>query len=671
MSSPSNTIAEHTFSELPDIRIPLSDGRRLAARIWLPDTAETEPVPAILEYLPYRKRDGTADRDESTYPVFAKAGYAGIRVDIAGHGESDGRFDDEYSAQELADGVEVIHWIAGRPWCNGNVGMMGISWGGFNALQLGAIHPEPLKAVISLNSVVDRYNDDIHYRNGCQLNSNFGWASVMLCYASRAPDPALRSDWRSVWLDRLETLPWLLPTWLSHQRRDSYWQHGSICEDFAGYRMPTLIIGGWADLYKNAPVELLSQANPETAVVAINGPWIHKYPHFARPHPRLDFHREALQWWDRWLKNRPPIEYPPRYRAFVSENTRVQKRRETEFGRWVGIDSWPPADTRWSTLFASIDHRLVDKRPPATHMQINSSQDCGISCGEIFTRQTEGELPGDQRIDNAGSLCFSTAPLPDALEILGAPVFDADVAINQPYGNLIVRLLDIHPDGMAHRISWGVLNLAHRHGFDSPSPMQAGRAEPVHIQLDQCAYRLLPGHRLGLAISTAYWPAVLPPPFDVTATISIGTCRIAVPRRPGGDTVAVPTPSDPEPLPHYPQLTQADCRRFAEYDMQNRTTRYHVLDDTGMTRHPENGIASRHVRDEVWTIEPGDPLSSKAECRHEFWLIRDGTELRTLTRTSMTVDETHYYLDARLAAFENDDQIFERQWQDTIKRDFT
>lgn len=193
--------SENTF-------ITLSDGRRLSARIWMPDGADRHPVPAILEYLPYRKRDGTAPRDESTYPVFAAAGYAGVRVDISGTGESDGDFDDEYSPRELSDGEEVIAWIAAQPWCTGAVGMMGISWGGFNSLQIAALDPPALKAVIAIGTTVDRYNDDVHCKNGCLLYSNFWWSSVMLCYASRPPDPALVGQtWRDLWMHRLNTQP--------------------------------------------------------------------------------------------------------------------------------------------------------------------------------------------------------------------------------------------------------------------------------------------------------------------------------------------------------------------------------------------------------------------------------------------------------------------------------
>jgi len=124
-------VIEHTL-------IPLKDGTALAARIWLPGDAEQNPVPAILEYLPYRKRDGTYERDALTHPYLAGHGYAGVRVDLRGSGESTGLLFDEYAKQEQDDGVEVIAWLAAQPWCNGSVGMMGISWGGFNGLQIAA-----------------------------------------------------------------------------------------------------------------------------------------------------------------------------------------------------------------------------------------------------------------------------------------------------------------------------------------------------------------------------------------------------------------------------------------------------------------------------------------------------------------------------------------------------
>ncbi|MEO1650170.1 MAG: CocE/NonD family hydrolase, partial [Pseudomonadota bacterium] len=239
------------IEEHPDLGIVMRDGTRLSARFWCPVDAVDDPVPVILEYLPYRKRDGTCARDALTHPYFAERGYACLRVDIRGNGDSHGLMTDEYTQQELDDAVEVVEWAAAQPWCNGRVGMMGISWGGFNGLQVAAMAPDPLRAVITLCSTVDRFADDIHYKGGCLLNENLGWGATMWSYSSRAPDPALRPDWREMWLDRLEHEPFLPSTWLRHQSRDAYWRHGSVFESYETIKAKVLAIGGWGDAYKN------------------------------------------------------------------------------------------------------------------------------------------------------------------------------------------------------------------------------------------------------------------------------------------------------------------------------------------------------------------------------------------------------------------------------------
>src|SRR5271154_6925430 len=209
-----------TVRVIEHILIPLKDGTMLAARIWLPDDAERHPVPAILEYLPYRKRDGTYARDALTYPYLAGHGYAGVRVDIRGSGESDDLLFDEYTKQEHDDALEVIAWLAEQPWCTGVVGMMGISWGGFNALQVAARRPPALKAIVTLCSTDDRYRDDVHYMGGALLTAGLGWASFFFTAMCHPPDPALVGDrWRAMWLERPENGPRFLEEGTRQPRR--------------------------------------------------------------------------------------------------------------------------------------------------------------------------------------------------------------------------------------------------------------------------------------------------------------------------------------------------------------------------------------------------------------------------------------------------------------------
>ena len=658
------------FKVLENEWIPLSDGRRLSARIWMPASAHKKPAPAILEYLPYRKRDGTARRDESTYPSFARAGYVGVRVDISGTGESDGDWDDEYSARELADGCEVIEWIASQPWCDGNLGMMGISWGGFNSLQIAALQPEALKAVISIGTTVDRYNDDIHYKNGCLLYSNFSWSSTMLCYASRPPDPELVGDkWREIWLNRLKTQPFPLATWLANQRKNDYWRHGSISENYENVKIPALLISGWADGYINAPP---AGATHLVNSKAINGPWIHKYPHFAWPKPRIDFLGEAIAWWDKWLKGKDNgVEQLPAYRAYILEDARPLLKYEFQPGRWVAEQTLPAPETRSRYYYLAPNRQLLDIPGRSRQKTLSSPQDCGSGCGEFFPLKADGEMAGDQRHDDSGSLVFDSGKLQQPIEILGRPKLRLKLAIDKPLGNIAVRLNDIHPRGEVSRVSWGVLNLAHRNGNESPEPMVPGRTVAIEIELNECGYRFMRGHKMRVAISTAYWPMIMPPPERVTATINLGQdAFIELPVRAGVDVYEMPEPADENPLPEYKMHQPELSRRWVERNFQTGESHYRVIDDSGEIEIPGHGLCTRHRHDERWTIAVDDPLSYRSESRYSCWMRRGDWSIHTEAESEFRCDADNFFIKATLRAYEGEELVHERSWDEiTIPRD--
>ncbi|HEY4191537.1 MAG TPA: CocE/NonD family hydrolase, partial [Mesorhizobium sp.] len=578
--------------------IVLKDGTRLAARIWMPDSAAAgAPVPAVLEFLPYRKRNGTAPRDESTYPVFAAAGIAGVRVDIRGSGESDGVIDGEYTPRELADAVEVIEWIAAQGWSNGNVGMMGISWGGFNCLQVAALKPPALKAVISIASTVDRYNDDIHYKNGTHLSAHFSWAATMSAYQSRSPDPEIVGErWFGMWLERLEQEPFFMEEWLSHQRRDAFWRHGSICENFGEFPVPALVIAGWADGYRNTPLKAVT-GMPDKAVALI-GPWVHKYPHFAYPKPRADFHGEAIAWWRRWLcGEQNKVEQTPQVRAFILDGPKPAGWRETDPGYWVAKEKWAKPEV--ATLNPSASGQLEFN--PATrasgHALLRSPLDTGTAAGSFFTVKPDAELAGDQRLDDAGSLFFDSEPLTEECVILGQPAFKARLSSDAPLANLAARLVDIHPDGTATRVSFGVLNLAHRAGSAEPQPLEPGKPVEIEMALDACGYRFAPGHRIRLALSSAYWPMILPPPYNAALDLDLATLKLELPLLGAHRRVEVAEPSNPDPLPRYETLSKGSSARSVERDLANGVTRYRISEDGGLNRHPGNGLSTRDAHE--------------------------------------------------------------------------
>lgn len=662
-------MTSHTVTE--NEWIVLKDGTRLAARIWMPAEAPARSVPAVFEYLPYRKGDGTSMRDESTYPAFADAGIAGIRVDIRGSGESDGVIDGEYTPREFSDALEVIDWIMAQGWSNGAVGMMGISWGGFNSLQIAAVKHPALKAVISIASTVDRYNDDIHHKNGCLLSANLSWAAYMLAYQSRAPDPAIVGErWREMWLERLENEPFFLEEWLRHQRRDDFWRHGSICEDFDGFPVPALVIAGWADGYRNTPLKAVEGLGDRAK--ALIGPWVHKYPHFAWPKPRTDFLGEAIAWWNRWLKGEANgAEAGPQVRAFILDGPKPALRREVEPGRWVAMERWDAPKVQ--VLHGQPGRRLGPQPAPVGEaLFLRSPEDTGTMAGEWFTLKPDAEMAGDQRLDDAGSLTFETEPLKVPLELLGFPTLRLTLTPKAASGNLVARLVDVHPTGEATRISFGVLNLAHRDGNAEPAALVPGEATDIGLALDACGYRLAPGHVLRLSLSTAYWPMILPGPLSEGVTIDSGSIRLVLPLlAEAAKTVELPEPANENPLPTYIEHAPAISRRSVERDLMTGLTRYRLLEDTGLFEHPDTGLSTRQVRDETWTIAPDDPLSMVGETRWSTEMRRgDDWVATTQTRASLSCTATDFHFSAEAKAYEGEREVHVKTWDGAIPRDF-
>ena len=660
------------FTTIENQWIHLADGTRLAARIWLPEGAETDRVPAVFEFLPYRKRDGTAQRDESTYPFFAQNRIAGVRVDIRGSGESDGVIDGEYTELELANACELIDWIAAQPWSNGNVGMMGISWGGFNCLQVAALRPAPLKAVISIASTVDRYNDDVHYKNGCHLSVNVGWAGVMQAYQSRPPDPELVGEaWRDIWMERLEKTPNFAREWLSHQRRDAFWRHASICEDFSAVEIPALVIAGWADGYRNTPIKAIEGLGPKAK--GIIGPWVHKYPHFAWPKPRMDFLGEAVRWWKRWLADEPNgAEHLPQLRAFRAEVILPPApRRDREDGAWFAVENWTPPEPRPFHVDAS--GQLVQGAPAkaeAREVSLRSPLSTGIMAGEWFTTSPGADLAGDQRADDAGSLTFETASFDAPFDILGRPDLALSVSCPGDWSNLCARLVDVHPDGTASRIAYGVLNLAHRDSSADPTPMPDGPV-PIAMVLDACGYRLRPGHRLRLAISTSYWPTILPSPRDPGVTIDIASIRLGLPWPDTARPVDLPEPSDLNPLPAYITHRAAQDGYRVIKDRTNGHTTHIVESDTGHVEHPGTGMTSRTTERAAWTIQDGNPTSLSGRIELLCETSREGWSTQTTSHVALTCTEGEWHLSGQILAHENDTEVFKRLYTHSIPRDFT
>lgn len=649
--------------ETADTGIVLPDGCRLSARVWMPEDAGANPVPAVLEYIPYRKRDGTLPRDEIMHPYVAGHGYACVRVDMRGCGDSEGLITDEYTEQELQDACDVIAWLARQPWCSGAVGMMGKSWGGFNCLQTAFLQPPALKAVISVCSTTDRFADDIHFRGGCLLGENLGWGAVMLSYSSRPADPVLRADWRADWLRRLEAEPFLAPRWAAHQARDAYWKHGSICEDYARMQVPVLSIGGWADNYMNTCAALVENVGAK----AIVGPWVHQYPHTAVPGPAIGFLQEAIRWWDHWLKGVDNgVETDPAMRAYVLDSEPPNASPRHRAGTWVAEPTWPPAG-RAERAWALSAGGHLGGAGGKIDVAVKTPQHLGMATGEFFPMGLNAEMPGDQAADDALSVCFDGKVLDAPLQLLGRAVLRAVVSSDEPLAFLAVRLNDVAPDGSSVRIAHGMLNLCHRDSAEQPAPMVPGEKTGVEIGLDLMGYRLAAGHRLRVAVSTTYWPFVWPSPRAATVTLHEG--ELMLPVHEGGQGWTPPPPEGAQPWAHR-VLTKGHVARRVERDLIAGTETLVVEDDLGEVENLTHGLITAESMAERWTIRPDDPLSADVTIRWTQSLRREGWAVRTEAVARMTGTETGLRMEARLTAWDGAVQVFERSWDEIVARSF-
>ncbi|MBW0001863.1 MAG: CocE/NonD family hydrolase [Hyphomicrobiales bacterium] len=653
--------------------IPLSDGVKLAARLWLPADAQAKPVPAILEYIPYRKRDGTRTRDEPMHGWFADHGYAALRVDMRGSGDSEGALADEYLSRELEDACEVIDWINRQSWCSGRVGMMGKSWGGFNALQTAALRPPALKAIITVCSTDDRYADDIHYMGGALLNDNLWWGTIMLAYQARPPDPAIVGEcWRKQWLERLAALPFFPALWLAHQRRDAYWRHGSVCEDFSAITCPVFAVGGWADAYTNAVPRLLKGLKvPRLGLI---GPWAHVYPHDGMPGPAIGFLEEALRWWDHWLKDEDRgIMEEPMLRAFIEEWSPPGPRKKAP-GRFVGEQQWPSSRIERHVLHLD-DGRLHEEAREGGKVTISSPCWTGFAVGEWMGTGVAGCEAADQRIDDGLSCVFDSDPLSERVELLGAPEIEVEIASDKPVAQLCARLCDVAPEGSSRRASYGVLNLTHREGDAAPTALVPGTFYRVRLKLNDCGYAFAPRHRIRLSLSSAYWPLMWPTPEAASLTLRT-PAKLILPVRPLDpldEEIAFEPPSRGREAP-ISRMTEGRMSRTATLDLVGGLATYSTKSEGGLFgegafRLDEIDTTLSHDLERELTIKADDPLSARYRLTQRYELGRENWRIRIETHSSMRATRTEFILNASVRAFENGSLAASREFEETIPRD--
>jgi predicted acyl esterase len=637
-----------TAGTTAEVRIPMSGGVELAATLYLPAGG---PQPCLLEALPYRKDDLTSSYSAGYVRLRDEFGYAVCRLDLRGTGSSGGHATDEYAEVEQADLVMVIAWLADQPWCDGNVGMWGTSYSGFNSLQVACERPPALKAICAIYATDDRWTDDVHWRGGAlRLVDLVDYCHYMTPMNVLPPVPAVWGEgWREEWLRRLRTAePWVL-TWLRESQDGPYWRHGSVRASAAGdgydrIACPVMLVAGWADGYRNnsfRTVEALREAGVPHRLVA--GPWAHADPATAMPGPRIDLDVEMVAWWDRWLRGRADTTHEDRVDVFVRESTLPEPDLDVHEGAWIS-STWPaPAATRRSLAVDGV--RSLAVRP-----------DVGTAAWIDCAGHLPWGLSGDQSADDARSLTWEWDAPVEA--VVGRPRVRLRLSASEPAASLSVKLCDVFPDGTSALVTRGSLDLTLRQGVHGDRvPLAPGREDDVEVELDACAYRVSPGHRLRLSVAGADWPNTVAPTSPVTLTVH------------GGEVELPLLPSTDRPAPAFTPGSAVSSESSDGVtwtitdDVLRRTTTCAVRSGSAYDV-PHDGRASEHYAGEVVVDRRTFAQRASAEC--VFELAWPGLQVRVTSTMTVEVGADGLEVTIDVDAFEGGEPLSHRTWSEHL-----
>jgi predicted acyl esterase len=631
-----------------NVFIPMRDGPRLAATLYLPETAG--PWPALLEAYPYRKDDVSVWPEDSRR-LRDEGDYAVCRVDTRGTGSSDGVAVDEYPPSEADDMCAVIAWLAEQPWCTGAVGMFGSSYAGFAALHAAMLGPPALRAIVPLYATDDRYTDDIHYGGGVRKAIELNYPLSMVALNALPPVPALAGDdWRERWIRRIEELvPWYRS--IEEQNDGPFWRRGSLRPRYDLIRVPTMVIGGWSDLYRNAALRLIEHLDVPKRLLM--GPWSHMNPIDSIPGPRIDHVRELIRWFDRWLRGAENgIDREPPVVLFVRRTTAPEPDLDAFAGEWRSEPEWPPARLR----------PLVLEPPDDGEAALSVRGDVGAMGHIRGTYYPPYGLALDQRPDEIHSLIFDW-PVIDDLEILGNPVVELAFRSTHPVAFAAARLTEVLPDGTSVLVTRGILNLTHRDSHTHPEPLEPCAAYSVRIELDATSWVFTAGNRIRLAIAGAGWPDAWPPPAASELTVDLAGTRLVLPEVAGPPPVA-----EPPDLVHLAgarrDATEGTAWRI-EHDIYGRETRV-VVESASETDLADAGVRRR---DEVRAgVVPHDPARAFAESSTDVEVAWPEVTARAVARVELRSDADRFGLDLRLDVYENGGLLRTRIWRSETPR---
>ena len=655
--------------EIQEAWISMPDGARVSADLYQPTGGQVgERFPVLLEYLPYRKHEGRS-RNWPLYSYFVQRGYVIAAVDIRGTGNSEGRVvPHEYSDIEHADGEIVIDWLSKQPWSNGSVGMFGISWGGFNSIQMAARNIPALKAIVAIDATEDLYQDDVHYMDGIMhLDS---WEMSMDLDNARPGAPEYRID-DDNFQNRFDTEPWTL----SHKRqqRDGpYWDRASLRGRYDDIRIPTFHIGGWYDGYRDSVARMLEHVK-NAPVKAIVGGWHHTWPNEPYPGPGMEWRHEAIRWFDQFLKGEDTgILNEPRFAVFVRDWHPPGPRLEDAPGKWRYEDGWPIARMRERILYPQPDHTLAAGTPAATTHQLGYVPSAGFEAGGPV--MWWGDVAHDQRGTDAFSLVYDSGPLEADLEILGFPRAILTVAANATRANWIARLSDVAPDGTVTQVTGAAMNGTHRDSARDPRAIVPGEPFELDIEMHFTSWVFPKGHRIRLAVNNALWPMLWPTPDLMTTQLQLGTSRLALPV----------VPFEPRPVPDFLQPAKDPAFAGVESIEGGTTSGYGEI--SSVDRNPQSGTVVAKATNGSGTSYPWGteksletiryeindkaPADARVTGTHRLEVELPGRTLVWDAELTFRSDRDNFFYSYRRRLTENGKPVREKTWNQTIPRDY-
>jgi len=652
---------EHTW-------IPMKDGVRLAANLFMPTGAKPgEKFPALLEYIPYRKDDDTASDDYPRHSYFVHRGYVGARVDIRGTGESEGQTPHrEYSQQEQEDGEEVIAWLARQPWSNGNVGMMGISWGGFNSLQLAMRRPPALKAIIATCATDQLFHDDIRFIDGMMHVDQY--ELFIDLQTAMSPGPGFPLDEKTL-ATRFDNTPWFI-NYKRHQRDGSFWHEPE--QPLDRIQIPVLLLGGLYDGYRDSIPQMLEQM--KTPVKAILGPWNHNWPDEPDWGPAIEWRDLAVRWWDQWLKGRDTgVMDEPRFAVYMRHWYAPELHLPEIPGEWRSEQSWPPAELQLQTFYPQPDHSLNTSVPAAGTHVLKYVPSAGTNAGgpDIWW----GELTTDQTPDDAFSLVYDSAPLTENMAILGRPQATLEASATAPLADWFARLSDVAPDGTVTMVAGAGLNGAQRDSASDPSDLEPGRVYPLTIDMHFTSWVFPRGHRIRLAVSNALWPMIWPTPYAMTTSLQLGgqqPSRLVLPVVPLESNLAPPAFVPPAPPSRLPGVHSSGDWLPGELwtkqrDELHQATTWEWHGGKEITQFPWG--RTMHQDKLRFEVQDAHPDIASAHGEGETDVDLPGRALRWTDTLDVRSDKTNFYYKFRRRLLKNGHVIREKNWQETIPRD--